>query len=137
MRTLPSPANWFPDRPPAWSEVLVIVIAVGWLVVAIVTQRRISWAAAAAGFLATAVAIGPLANSQLGSRIGEVVVSIGILGRLFAISLVFLGWWLVALTVEMPGPLVSSIAHGAMAAVALYGLIHVALARDIDGWTAN
>lgn len=137
VRRPPSPADWFPDRPPIWSEVLVLVIAVGWLVAAIASPGHISWPAVAAGFLATAVAIGPLANSRLGSRIGDWALTIGVLGRLGVIALIFLGWWLLAQTVEVPGPLVASVANGAMAAVAVYVLAHVALARGVDGWTAT
>lgn len=128
---------WFPDRPPTWIDVLVGAFAVGWVAFELVVDDPVVPAWLAVGFLAFVLAVGPVANSAVGARIGAWFRGIGVLGRAtvivgFAVAVV-----VVRSRVDVPDAAVTSFAGGIIGGVALLVALHLLQARTVEGWTGD
>ncbi|MDF9745493.1 hypothetical protein [Natrinema salsiterrestre] len=136
MRGRFGPAAYFPDRPPTGWEVSSGVAA-GALVALQFVTASVSWPELVLGFLAAAVALGPVATTSLGKRIGEWFREIGVGGRatvfvLFAVVVVLLG-----LSKTIPPVLLDGVFTGGLLAGFLYTVAHLAWAGEVSGWTTD
>jgi len=108
-----------------------------WLLVA--TLRRaesLSPPAAGLAFGATLLALGPVAQSALGERVGAWFDAIGFRGRGFVI-LGFAAAVLLARDLALvPSLPVESLTAGVFLAVVVFVPVHVLAAREVAGWRA-
>jgi hypothetical protein len=75
---------WLPEREPTRLEIAITAMALVYAVWIVLTET-ISWGWLVAGFITTAFAMGPVAASAIGARIGEWFRAIGVGGRAVAI----------------------------------------------------
>ncbi|WP_436347214.1 hypothetical protein [Natronorubrum sp. FCH18a] len=129
-----APSEYFPDRAPTWTEVgLCVLVVVGFLP-QIHVRSAISWPAVLVGFLATAVALGPGANSALGERVGQWFTRIGIGGRAVVIVLYAIGVVVLVRSDSIPSEPLVDVGYGVLLAGVLYVVAYVAWAGEVSGW---
>ena len=126
-------STYLPDRPPTWTEVgiaVLVVVTYGFPL----HVRRPWWPAVILGFVLFVLALGPIANTSIGRRIGNWFREIGLGGRAVAIGLLALTTVVVSRT--MPGlmELLGNAAYGGLAAVVLFIALHLLIAGEISGW---
>lgn len=126
-------STYVPDRPPTWTEiglaVLVLIMFGSFLLLGIPW-----WPAVATGFVVFALALGPVANTAFGSRVGHWFREIGKRGRTVVIILFALTVAVVARTAPESMALLGDAAYGGLAACVVYTLIHVIVAGEVSGW---
>jgi len=88
------------------------------------------------GFLLFALAVGPVANSALGARIGAWFRGIGGLGRAAVIVGFAVAVLLVRARVDVPEAVVTSFAGGIIGVVVFVAL-HLLDAHTVQGWTRD
>jgi len=126
-------STYVPDRPPTWFEVGLAVLMLG-LVGSSFRVGQPMWPAFVVGFVLFALAVGPVANTSFGRRVGGWFRGIGVGGRAAAIML-FIG--LVAVVARMLPDLmvlVGDIGYGGLAAMVLFTTLHLLVAGEISGW---
>jgi len=126
-------SRYLPDRPPTWSEVGLAVLVLG-MIGSAVTVRQLWWPAVIAGFVSFALALGPVANTAVGRRVGDWFQGIGKRGRAVVIVLFILTVAIASRTVPALMELLGDAAYGGLAAVVLYTTLHVAVTGEISGW---
>ena len=124
---------WLPDRQPTWTDVLVGVFAVGWVIVEL-RGEPLSWAWFAVGFLSFLVAGGPAARSSIGQVVGDWFRAIGPAGRGIVILLFAIGVWVTYATFDVPSRPVTSFTVGLMCAIPLFVFAQVLVAGRPEGW---
>lgn len=128
---------WLPDHEPTWTEILVGLVAVIWLADEVVLASMISWPWLALGFGLNLIAIGPIAQSSIGARIGTWFRDIGVAGRLLALVLFALVVWTAEYAVDLPAVPVTSAVGGMMVAVLVYIIANVATSGGVGGLRAG
>ncbi|ATW87613.1 hypothetical protein halTADL_0815 [Halohasta litchfieldiae] len=118
---------YFPNRPPTWSELLMIVLAAGTLLPNMIADIDSVPTVAIAFFLSTAA----LATE----RIEEWFHRIGTSGRGLLILSVFLGTFLIALLAPGLYTLFNDTVTGMLLATILYFGAFLARERTVSGWT--
>jgi len=129
-------STYVPDRPPTWTEVGIAVLVVGMIAPSFVV-RELLWSAVAVGFVLFALAVGPVANTLFGRRVGDWFRAIGLSGRTTVIVL-FIGLVaVVAGTLPDLMMLLADVAYGGLAALVLYTTLHLLVAGEISGWRSD
>lgn len=126
---------WLPDRVPTWADVVLAVLIAFEVWTEIRPGEPFSWPHAAVGFVAALVAMGPGTETRVGKAVGRWFRRIGTLGRGVAILLYFVGLFVVFETVGTPpeGP-TTGFVMGFLSAAGLLIVVHVASAREVNGW---
>lgn len=129
-------STYVPDRPPTWTEVGLAAL-VGVMFGSSVIVRRPRWPAVVVGFVVFALAVGPVATTSVGRRVGDWFRGIGTSGRTVVIGLFILTVAVASRTVPALMVLLGDAAYGGLAAVALFTTVHVAVAGEISGWRVD
>lgn len=129
--------RYFPDRPPTWLEVIIGALVVSMILPDFLAPKQLSWPAVLLGFLAFALAIGPVARTSFGIRIGCWFRAIGVTGRLVVISVFAFLVAIAAASDVVPLAPLSDAATGGLVAVLLYLLVYIATVREVSGWVAD
>lgn len=108
---------WSADGKPDWSDIVVAAFATLWAVSSFSLIETVLWVWLAVGFVIGTVAMGPIATSSTGKRIGTRFETIGVLGRaiFIVVSLAVLG--AVQMILEVPQMSMTNIAIGGMFAL--------------------
>jgi hypothetical protein len=126
--------SWLPDRPATWTDVTVVVLGVLLIGTNLVNTESVAWAWVSIGSLATLLAVGPIANTKVGIRIGTWFRTIGVGGR----AIFIVGWAVliavVYATVSVPGDATIGFFIGVMVGAIVYGLAHIVYSGGIQGW---
>jgi hypothetical protein len=128
------PGRWLPDRTPTWTDVLVGVLGAVLFLSSLTTLARPGWAWVAAGFVATVVVLGPVAQSSVAARVGEwsraggTLVGVALVATFVAVA------WLLRDVVGVPQPVLSGLASGVFLASAAFVAAHVLARRTVEGW---
>lgn len=126
--------NYLPDRPPTWSDVVIVVsgpISIG---IWVQSFQPSSLPSVALGVVSAAILLGPVAQAQVGKRIDRWGTEIGPLGRatviaLFAIAVI------VAFGFEAtPTALIRDFGLGIFMFSVLVLAAHLLHERRIKGW---
>jgi len=126
-------STYVPDRPPTWFEVGLAVLMLG-LVGSSFRVGKPVWPAFMGGFVLFALAVGPVANTSFGCRVGDWFRGIGVSGRA-AVIMFFIG--LVAVVARMLPDLmelVGDVGYGGLAAMILHTTLHLLVAGEVSGW---
>lgn len=126
-------STYVPDRPPTWFEVGLAVLMLGLVGSSFRVGQQV-WPAFVVGFVLFALAVGPVANTSFGRRVGDWFRGIGVSGRA-AVIMLFIG--LVAVVARMLPDLMellSDVANGGLAAVVLFTTLHLLVAGEVSGW---
>jgi len=127
-------STYVPDRPPTWSEVGLAVLTL--VVYGSSLTIWLPWPpAVVAGFVAFALALGPVSNSAVGRRFGDWFRGIGYRGRGTLIVLFAIGVAVGSQFPWFPTLLLADIAYGGLGACLLFTALHLAVARDVSGWS--
>ena len=127
-------AAYFPDRPPTWTEVgLAALIVVATLVPRFLSDPP-SVPALIVGFITFTAALGPIANTTLGARVGRWFRGIGAGGRAAVIVLFAVVVAVLFRIDAVPSDLIADAAVGGLLACVLYVLAYVLLAGEVSGW---
>ena len=126
--------NYLPDRPPTWSDAVVVVsgpISIGiWLQ----SSPPLSLPAVTLGFGSSAILLGPVAQTRVGKRIDRWGTEVGPLGRVTVITLFAIAVILAFSFEATPTALVRDVGLG----IYLFGVLvlaaHMLHERRIDGW---
>ena len=112
------PALWTPERPPAKRDVWLLGAAVILAWVSLAEAGSTAWPWVAAGFVANALVIGPLAGSVVGRRVGDALRALDpLVGKAVALSVVAL---VAVVFIEVfPEPIGSAVAAGGCVFIAL------------------
>ncbi|MEA1932520.1 hypothetical protein [Halohasta litorea] len=126
--------TYVPDRPPTWLEVglAVLILVVYGLSL---TTRSLWIPAVVAGFVLFALGLGPVSNSAVGRRFGNWFRGIGYSGRGTLIVLFAVGVAVGSQSPLFPTLLLADIAYGGLGACVLFTALHLAVARDVSGWS--
>jgi len=112
-----APRHWFPDGAPDKLEIALAVIVLFDVAYDLYRGEPAVWSWLVAGFVAAVLALGPVAASTAGSRIGTWFREIGVAGRALVIVAFAVAVWAgYTLSVLQPKPL-SSAANGLFLAV--------------------
>lgn len=129
--------EYFPDRSPTWTEVLLVAMIVAFILVPeALGEVTMSWPAFVAGFLAFGIALGPAGATRAGKRVGEWFGAIGVEGRLAVIGAFAVAVIASRRIAVVPDELLADAAVGGLVMVVVYFLGHVALAGGVSGWRA-
>ncbi|ATW87253.1 hypothetical protein halTADL_0440 [Halohasta litchfieldiae] len=129
-------STYVPDRPPTWTEVGLAVLVV--VTHGLSLQFRSPWLPAVlAGFVLFSLAIGPVANSTVGRRVGDWFRTIGYRGRGTLIVLFAIGVAVGAQSPVVPTLLLADIGYGGLGACVLFTALHLIVARDVSGWSTD
>lgn len=119
-----SSSPWgFREGHPTRIDLLMTVLAGVLAVENVVTADSLPVEWVAAGFVLTAVALGPVASSRAGARIGELARSASVVGRTAVVVGVVAFFWLASLVVEPATVAATSFATGMLAAVVVFGVL--------------
>ncbi|WP_436909764.1 hypothetical protein [Halosimplex marinum] len=128
------PGRWLPDRTPTWTDVLVGILGAVLFLSNLTTLARPDWPWVAGGFVATAVVLGPVAQSSVAARVGErfrdggTLVGVALIATFVAVA------WVLRDVVGVPQPILSGVASGVFLASAVFVAAHVLLRRAVEGW---
>ena len=126
-------STYLPDRPPTWTEIGLAVLMLGLVGLSVHVGEPVG-SAFVAGFVLFALAVGPVANTSFGCRVGDWFRGIGFSGRAAVISL-FIG--LVAVVARMFPELMEllgNVGYGGLAAMVLFTTLHLLVAGEVSGW---
>ena len=123
------PRNWFPDGTPSRTDLLVAALALPVVVQNLLVPSSLAWPWVAVGFVAFAVAMGPVAASSLGKRVGTWFRGIGTEGRLLVLLAVVAASWLVTEIVEGTFTPLHSLGTGGLFAVVVFVTVRTVYAR--------
>ncbi|WP_277542281.1 hypothetical protein [Haloarcula laminariae] len=129
--------DYFPERPPTWLEVGLTLLVMATVGRTLLAGDVTSWPAFAVGFLLFAVAVGPVANSPVGDRVGQWFRDIGLVGRVVVIGLFLAVVTVLSRTAWVPYALVSDAGTGGLLALVLYMVGYLARAGGVEGWTSG
>jgi hypothetical protein len=135
--TRPELAAYVPDRPPTWTEALLVTLLAVNIGVELVFSSQHSWAATGVGFLVFSAVLGPASNTATGNRIGHWFRGLHPAGRTAVIVLFAL---IVGVSYQIdavPSTLIADAAIGGLIACTLYLLIYIALAGGVSGWVVD
>jgi hypothetical protein len=120
---------WSGDGKPNWSDAVVAAFATLWAVSSFSLVETVLWVWLAVGFVVGTVAMGPIATSPTGKRIGARFETIGMLGRavFIVVSLAVLG--AVQVVLEVPQIPVTNVAIGGMFALGVVVVAEALRAR--------
>ncbi|WP_423745594.1 hypothetical protein V5735_06405 (plasmid) [Haladaptatus sp. SPP-AMP-3] len=130
-------SDWFPDRPPTWMEVGIVVLFSVSTAIDLYPYDEISWTWVAVGFVLCGFGMGPAGTTSLGKRFGQWFRDIGGAGRVAVIVCFAVGVWWAMLTVDLPIAKVESFVAGLFFSLVVFLLAHYADAGEIDGWSAT
>jgi len=136
MSAVPDASVYFPERPPTWAEVVTTLLVVATVSGRFVTDS-VSVPLAVAGFLLSAVTIGPGAASGFGQLIGQWFRDIGNGGRASAIVVFAAGVVILSQVAEDLVLVLADAAAGGMIAIALYVVVQAVRAGGVEGWTTD
>lgn len=125
----------FPDRPPTKTDLAVACGAVLFLAINAPDVHR--WSVAAGGAVTCVIGVSLLARTPLGRRVGSTFRDIGIAGRAVALALGTVAVAALPSVLPVPTATLVDATVGVTVAIPVYVLAHLAVARDIDGWTAD
>ncbi|MFC7138817.1 hypothetical protein ACFQMA_03075 [Halosimplex aquaticum] len=125
---------WLPDRLPTWIDVGVGLLSVALFAKNLTTASQIAWGWVAAGFVATVLVTGPVAQSAMGADLGEWFTAIGPLGRAAAIVAFAVAVWAVDEFIGIPAAIRTGLASGVFLGVAVLVAAHVLSSRAVEGW---
>ena len=86
-------SDWFPDCPPTWWEITIVLFCSFGTVTSLFDLGTISWGWVAVGFVLTGIAVGPAGTTTAGKRFGQWFRNIGVTGRASAIILFAVVVW--------------------------------------------
>ncbi|WP_424016811.1 hypothetical protein ACOZ4N_13100 [Halorientalis pallida] len=124
-----APRNWLSTDSPSGTALLIAALAVPVVVQNLLLPGSLAWLWVAVGFVAFAVAIGPVAASSLGERVGAWFRGIGVEGRILALVAVVAAVWLVTEVVEGAFTPLHSIGTGGLLAVVVFVTVRTVYAR--------
>jgi hypothetical protein len=133
----PTVSNWFPDRPPTWMEVGIVVLFGISTAMDLYPYDEISWTWVAVGFVLCGFGMGPAGTTSLGKRFGQWFRGIGVAGRTVAIVLFAVVVWWTMFTIDIPSAKVDSFVAGMCLSLVAFLLAYLADAGEIDGWSAT
>jgi hypothetical protein len=119
---------WLPESEPTRLEIAIAAMALVYAVWIVLTGT-ISWRWLAAGFVTTALAMGPVAASAIGARIGEWFHAIGLGGRAIVIIAFAAVVWAADAVLGIPATPVTSFSVGIFFGVA--AVIAIKLAQRV------
>ncbi|WP_135364200.1 hypothetical protein [Halosimplex halophilum] len=128
------PGRWLPERTPTWTDVLVGILGAVLFLSNLTTLPGLDWPWVAGGFVATAVVLGPVAQSSLAARVGEwsrgggALVGVALIATFVAVA------WVLRDVVGVPQPVLSGVASGVFLASAAFVAAHVLSQRTVEGW---
>ncbi|WP_226482230.1 hypothetical protein [Natrinema amylolyticum] len=126
-------SRWSPEgSPDRWHLALSIVVAT-WAIWNLATIETATWGATAAGFVAFAIASGPIAASSVGTRVGARFREVGYTGRALVIAGFAVGIWGAVPLLGVSAARVSSFGLGGMLGVVAVIVVragHSHVARD-------
>lgn len=123
------PSTWFPDRPPKRSEIGSATCALALLVLHLPLLPSPSWTGVGAGFGAAGLALGPAADTAVGSAIGRWFRAIGVGGRAAVIAIYCCALSLLLLFASTPLAFLYSATIGWIAAIATYLVAYLGWSR--------
>jgi hypothetical protein len=124
-----APRNWLSTDSPSGTDLLVAALALLVVVQNLLLPSSLAWLWVAVGFVAFAVAMGPVAASSFGERVGSWFRGIGVEGRLLAIVAVAAAVWLVTEVVEGVFTPLHSLGTGGLLAVVVFVALRTVYAR--------
>ena len=127
-------AAYFPDRPPTWTEVGLAALIVVPTLVPPFRSGPPSVPALIGGFLTFTAALGPIANTTLGVRVGRWFRGIGKDGRAAVIVPFAVAVAAIFRIDAVPSELIADAAVGGLLACVLSVLAYVLLAGEVSGW---
>jgi hypothetical protein len=126
--------NYFPDRPPTWSDVVTVVSGLLYIGISVQSFQSSSLPAVALGFSSTVILIGPVAQTRVGKRIGRWVTEIGPDGRATVIGLFAIAVIVTFVFVGTPPEFIREAVLGTMMGYLLVMAAHILKERRIEGW---
>lgn len=126
-----------PERPPAWTEVILSLLIAISTILDLLSLLTMSIPGVFLGFLTVAVALGPASTTALGTRIGQWFREIGAAGRATAIFVFAIGVSIVYQVEAVPNSLLHGIGTGGLLATLLYMITHIILVGEVSGWKPN
>ncbi|MFB6083808.1 MAG: hypothetical protein ABEJ94_06140 [Halorientalis sp.] len=127
-----APGDWLPDGMPGHTDIAVAGLALVVVAQNVATGAALAWPWVAVGFVAFAVAMGPVAASRVGARVGTRFRDIGAVGRILVIVAFAVTAWFVMTTVEAVMTPLSSVGTGGL----LAGVVFV-VARALSAWSGR
>ncbi|WP_336001035.1 hypothetical protein [Halorientalis halophila] len=115
-----APRNWFPDGTSGRTDIAVAGLALVVVAQNAVIGTALAWSWAVVGFVTFAVAMGPVASSGFGSRVGTWFREIGVAGRVLVIVAFAVAAWFARTTVEAVATPLSSVGTGGLFAVVVF-----------------
>lgn len=118
-----SHTSWFRKSHPNRSELLAVIAALAIITENIVSSEPIPVVWALVGFVGTVIVLGPVADSESGTRLGDQFPVIGVNGRIAVLVGLGVLLWVNATLLGRPGSEVNAIAVGSLSAVVVYAFV--------------
>jgi hypothetical protein len=122
-------SGYFPDRPPTWTDIILIGLITMSVAANALPASTIAWSAVAAGFLVLTSVV--ILTAFLPLDIGGLFDKIGGLGRLFAVFLIVIVVLSLHFVIAPSVPIYDAVL-GVLFAAVLYLVVYVA--GTISGW---
>ena len=119
----------FREGHPTRLDLLVTALAGALTVEAVLTAESLAVEWIAVGFVLTLVAVGPVASSRVGARIGDLARSSNLPERLAVAAAVVALFWGASFVVDPSTLPVNSVTTGTFAAVAVFGVLEWVASR--------